>query len=108
MDLKDYLDQGEIWIVAPRAGSITGTSLKIADMDLDHRRKAARWLMDRSQALIMIVECRTNEGLLSGDGNDTLQDVLSLVAQSPRFWMRNTALFNSLIKDIPKKEVTDI
>jgi hypothetical protein len=108
MDLKAYLDQGEIWIVAPRPGATSGPTLKIADMELDHRRKAARWLMDRSQALITIIECQTNEGLVSGDEGDSLRDVLSLVAQNPRFWLRNTTLFKALISDLPTKQVTDI
>jgi hypothetical protein len=108
MDLKAYLDQGEIWIVAPRPGATTGPTLKITDMDIDHRRKAARWLMNRSQALITIVECQTNEGVVSGEEGDSLRDVLSLVAQDPRFWLRNTVLFKALTEDIPTRQVVDI
>jgi hypothetical protein len=108
MDLRAYLDQGEIWITAgPRNGE-PGPTLKIADMDIEHRRKAARWLMNRSQALITIVECQTNEGVLADDGTGELRDVLSMVAQDPRYWLRNTALFQALVKDLPMRPVIDI
>lgn len=108
MDLRAYLDQGEIWISAgPKPGE-PGPTLKISEMDLEHRRKAARWLMNRSHALITIVECQTNEGILSEDGDDSLRDVLSLVAQDPRYWMRNTTLFKALVRDVPMRPVIDI
>jgi hypothetical protein len=108
MDLRAYLDQGEIWISAgPKPGE-PGPILKIDDMDIEHRRKAARWLMNRAQALITIVECQTNEGILSEDGDDSLRDVLSLVAQDPRYWLRNTTLFKALVRDVPMRPVIDI
>jgi len=108
MDLRAYLDQGEIWISAGSKPGEPGLTLKISDMDLEHRRKAARWLMNRSHALITIVECQTNEGILSEDGDDSLRDVLSLVAQDPRYWIRNTALFKALVRDVPMRPVIDI
>jgi hypothetical protein len=107
MDLREYLDQGEIWITAgPRSGE-SGPTLKIKEMDIEHRRKAARWLMNRAQALITVVECQTNEGVVSDDG-DSLRDVLSLIAQDPRYWIRNTALFRALVSDLPMRPVVDI
>lgn len=108
MDLRAYLDQGEIWITAGLRSGEPGPTLKIESMDMEHRRKAARWLMNRSQALITIVECQTNEGILSDDGEDDLRDVLSLVAQDPRYWLRNTALFKALTKDVPTRTVLDL
>lgn len=107
MDLRSYLDQGEVWITAgPRPGE-PGTTVKIKEMDIEHRRKAARWLMNRAQALITVVECQTNEGVVSDDG-DSLRDVLSLIAQDPRYWLRNTALFRALVSDLPMRPVVDI
>lgn len=106
MDLRAYLDQGEVWITAGRPGE-PGPTLKINDMDIEHRRKAARWLLKRCQVLITIVECQVNEGILA-DGEDSLRDVLSLVAQDPFHWIRNTALFQALVKDVPMRSVIDI
>lgn len=107
MDLRAYLDQDEIWITAGLRNGEPGPTLKIESMDLEHRRKAARWLMNRSTALITVVECQTNEGILSEETDD-LRDVLSLIAQDPRYWLRNTKLFQALVKGLPMRPVIDI
>lgn len=111
MDLRSYLDQGEHWIAAGRThGSVgePGNMLKIEDMDLEHRRKAARWLLAKSQALIGIVEAQTNEGILAENGWDVLGDVLSLVAQDPKYWIKGTPLFQALVQGLPTRPVVDI
>jgi hypothetical protein len=98
MDLREYLGQGDVWIVA------NSPAIPIESMDEDHKRKAARWLMSRAQAFITIVECSTNEGITSGESKNPeadLRAVLSLVAQDPRGWLRTTPLFQALVKDLP-------
>src|SRR5690606_17321370 len=108
MDLRAYPAQGEIWISAGSKPGEPGLTLKLSDTDLEHRGKAARGLVNGAHAFIAIVECQTNEGILSEDGDDSLRDVLSLVAQDPRYWIRNTALFKALVRDVPMRPVIDI
>ena len=101
IDMRSYLSQGELWIAAGSKSDTSALVLKISEMNHDHRRKAARWLMNRAQALITIVECQTNEGILAADVSDDLSDVLSLIAQEPRAWLRNTPLFTALMSGLP-------
>ncbi len=105
MDLRQYLDQGDIWISAGN-GTTPGPALKIGDMSIEHRRKAARWLVDRSTAMITVIEASVNEDLLSGEGD--IRHLLSLIAQHPHYWIRNTALYKALVEGFPTKVVTDV
>lgn len=104
MDLKAYLSQGEVWIAAGRDGD-AGPALKIKSMSIEHRRKAARWLVDRAQAMISIIEGEINEGLIAGEGD--IRDLLSLIAQHPHYWIRQTALYAALVDGFPTKVVID-
>lgn len=88
MDIKDYLNQDKTWF------SADGAEVDITSMSSDHAHMAARWLTQNSTGLILIVEASKNEDAVNGTGN--VQEVLSLVAQSPRAWIQSTMLFRAL------------
>lgn len=105
MDLREYLNQGDVWISAGQNGE-RGTALKIGDMSIEHRRRAARWLTEKAPVMIAVVEAQVNEGLVAGEGD--IRDLLSLIAQHPKYWIRNTRLFTALVSGIPTKVVIDV
>lgn len=88
MDVKDYLNQSKTWI------SSDGDEVDISTMTQDHATLAARWLVQNSTGLILIVEASKNEDAVNGTGS--VHDVLALVAQSPRHWIQSTPLFRAL------------
>ena len=106
MDLRAYLEQGDVWYVAPIAGQDPTGAIKIGSMTKDHRQKSARWLMQKSTPMIAVIEGTVNEGVVSGDG-DQLRDVLSLIAQDPRSWMWDRPIFQSLIKGLNEDDMID-
>lgn len=101
MDVVAYLNQTEVWFHAE-----TGRMVQIREMEFDHRMRAARWLMDKAPGLILICETQINEDIVSGTEGANLADVLSLLAQSPRAWMRRRPLFQTLIRGLPREDVS--
>lgn len=90
MDVSEFLNQGDVWIVTE------GQEVKISDMTDDHAMYAARWLKQNATGLILIVEAKRNEDAVNREGH--VKDVLALVAQHPREWIVRTPLYQALAK----------
>lgn len=88
MDLKEYLNQSEVWIPAE------GPDVKIADMTPNHAAMCAEWLSRNATGLIGVVEAAENESAAVGSGD--VRNVLALVAKSPKQWMQGTPLYRAL------------
>lgn len=89
MDLREYLNQGKIWITT------SGTEVQVSKMSPDHAFQSARWLQQNATGLISVMEATENEDAINGDGH--VRNVLALVAQSPRQWMSGMPLYLALM-----------
>lgn len=103
-DIVSYLAQDKYWVKAGRVPE----EITISRMDADHRKKAAQWLLRKSPAMINIAETHANENIISNEPGATLADVLSLVAQDPRQWMRSRPLFVALVEGLSMTDVIEL
>lgn len=91
--LAEYLAQGDIWY------SRTGP-YQIADMDQVYRRRALRWLVRNAGHLFSLW---TTEAYVESDSTPDLDTLIGWVDTRPTAWVRDTALFQSLIVGVPQE-----
>lgn len=89
MDIKHYLNQGELW--ATPDGMID-----VSRMTVDHKRHARKWLEDNATGLILITEASLNEDINAGSDPYGLSAVLALMNTRPKEWVTRTALYKAL------------
>lgn len=104
MDLFDYINQAGVWL--PKSGD----PIDIRDMTDVHRKNAARWLIRHAASLY--IEYRFTEMAKALEVFDNreereiwkslipLRDTLENISK-PDQWIMGTALYESLVRDIP-------
>lgn len=91
-DVLSYLSQGDVWVDIS-----SGKTLALSEMTSGHKHHASRWLMDRAGPILLLIEQTINQQLYRGDpGSFTLWDVLLLMDQNPKKWMKDTELYKAL------------
>lgn len=90
-NILEYISQDESWMTADRG------TMKIKDMDPDHRVLAQRWLIKHSQPMIMLLQSGIQEEIMAEEREpEDLSVIFHLMSQSPREWMQTTPLYQAL------------
>lgn len=97
--VDQYLSQGDVWLTSRRE---RGFAL-VSDMNVGWRAQSSQWLERHAMPLISLVETERTVRLMDGDVNVSLSDILDLVSENPKTWIRGTALYRALTVDAPNE-----